>query len=225
MKLISLFFLCFISLCRVFAYSFFLLLCTACSTITTDSYFPSSALDDANYQPVLKKWRKSVSVYKDLELRFRASAVLISPEMEEAYKTRMFEIQGAQAKADNKIILNKETISIVVDIFAKTEAFLDLEDENLWNLNLSIQGNTINPISINQYRKKELLLPFFPMSSGWSRYYVVVFKLPYELLKGVEAKEFFQEKESRPDLPPGQDRTIVFSMNSGEAQAKFSWPP
>jgi hypothetical protein len=224
-KLICLFFIHLTPLLRVSAYSLFLLLCTACSTLPTDSYSPSSPMDDAKYQPILEKWRKSVSTYKDLELRVRASAVLVSPEMEESYRTRLSEIQGAQAKVDNKIVMSKNTVSVVVEVFTKTEAFFDLADDNLWSLSLTIQGKPISPNSINRYRKKELLVPFFPLSTDWSRFYIVVFKLPYELLKEGEVKEFFQKKESQPDLPPGQDRTIVFSMNSGETQAKFSWDP
>ncbi len=223
MKLISLFFVRLTSFLRVSAYSFFFLLCTACSTLSMESYSPPSALDDAKYLPVLEKWRKNVSSYKDLELRFKASAVLISPEMEESYKFRLFEIQGSQAKVDNKIVLSKDTVSVVVDFFTKTEAFLNLADENLWNLSLTIHGKSINPNSINRYRQKEQLLPFFPMSTEWGRYYIVVFKLPYELRDGSEAKEFFQKKELQPDLLPGQDSTIVFSMNSSEARAKFTW--
>ena len=225
MKFTSLFFVRLTSLLRVPAYSLFLLFCTACSTLPMDSYSPSSPMDDARYEPVLDKWRKSVSTYKDLELRFRASAVLVSPEMEESYKIRLTEIQGAQAKADNKILASNDTISVVVEVFTKTEAFLDLDDDKLWSLNLTLQGKVFNPISVNRYRKKELLMPFFPLSTQWSRYYVVVFKISKELLNGGEIKAFFEKKELQPDLPQEQDRTIVFSMNSGEAQAKFSWEP
>jgi hypothetical protein len=222
-KFIRLYFVCLASLLRTLAYCFFFLFYSSCSTLSTDSYSPSSPWDDANYEPVLEKWRKSVSIYKDLELRFRTSAVLITPEMEVFYKIRFAEILGSQAKIDDKIVSSKDTISVVVDVFTKTESFLDLTDETLWNLSLTIQGKSVKPNSINHYRKKELLSPFFPKSTLWSRYYIIVFKLPYELLNGVESKEFFQKKESQPDLPQGQDSTIVFSMNSGEAQAKFIW--
>lgn len=223
MKLTRLFFIRFNSILGNFSLSFFLLLCSSCSTLSSESFSPPSPTDDAKYEPVLKKWRKNISVYKDLELRLRASAVLISPEMEESYKVRLSEIHGNQAKVDNKIVLSKDTISVVIEIFTKTEAFLDLNDESLWNLSLTMQGNTSNPISVYRYRKKELLLPYFPISTQWSRFYVVVFKLPLELQNENAIKDFFQKKEPQIDLPPSQDRIIVFSMNSGEAQVKFSW--
>ncbi|APJ03604.1 hypothetical protein [Silvanigrella aquatica] len=207
---------------KTLGYSFFLILCTACSTLYSTNT-PQSAIDDVKYQPVLEKWRKKVSAYKDLELKFTASAVLVSPEMEDSYRLRMLEIQGNQEQVDSKIILNKDTISVVVDLFTRSESYLDLDDKRFWNINLIINGKTINPLSVNRYRKPELLTPYFPKGSVWSRFYVVVFKLPVEILNGRNAKDLFELNEAKSQMPLGQDRTIIFSMNSSEAQAQFSW--
>jgi hypothetical protein len=214
-----------ISLLKVPAYIVFLLICTACVSTNSKIQLTSSAIDDPKYQPVLDKWRKSASTYRDLDLILKTTAVLISPEMDELYKNRFIDIHGSQAKFDDKIILSKDTISVVVDLFTKSEAHLDLSDESLWKIQLIINGIMIRPQSIDRYRKKELLSPFFPLSSSWSRYYVLVFKLPFDLLMGNEVKDLFEKKELASSLPNPQDRTIVLSMNSGEAQVKFSWDP
>lgn len=225
MKLNGFIVACLTSLLKVPAYIAFLMMCTACVSSNSDVFIPPSASEDVKYQPVLEKWRKNASTYKDLDLIFKASAVLISPEMDESYRNRLIEIYGNQAKVDDKIVLSKDTISVVVDFFTRSESHLDLADESLWKLQLTINGNKIPSYSVHRYRKKELLTPFFPLSSHWSRLYVVTFKLPIELLNGLEAKDFFDKKESNSNLPNGQDRTIVFSMHSGEAQVKFSWEP
>ena len=214
-----------ISLLKVPAYIVFLLFCTACVSTNSKIQVTSSAIDDPKYQPVLDKWRKSASTYRDLDLIIKTSAVLISPEMDESYRNRFIDIHGNQAKFDDKIILTKDTISIVVDLFTKSEAHLDLTDESLWKIHLIINGVMIRPQSVDRYRKKELLSPFFPLSSSWSRDYVIVFKLPVDILSGNEAKDLFDKKEVSSSLPNPQDRTIVLSMNSGEAQVKFSWEP
>lgn len=210
-----------------FAYICFLLLCTACSTppsnFSSGSVTPSLPMDDAKYQPVLGKWRKVVSNYKDLELNFKASAILISPEMEEAYKERLIEVHGTKAKVDHNIVSDNDKIVIVIDVFAKPDTFLDISDERLWNIELSMGAHSVVPYSINRYRNKEILNPFFPLSTQWSRHYVILFKLPTEVLKGGGVKDLFHKKDPQADLPPRKDDTIVFSMNSGEAQAKFSW--
>lgn len=202
---------------------FLIFLTLGCSSLATNSFSPSSAYEDVKYRPVLEKWRKTENVYKDLELKFRASAVLISIEMEESYKDRMTEIYGLSGIADSKILLSKDTISVVVDVFSKNEVFLDLEDKSLWSISLMMREKKVNPLAIHRYRKKEVLLPFFPMSTDWSRYYVIVFKLPYEVLNGYNIKDIFYNNEHQSDILPQQDRSIIFSMNSSEAQTKFVW--
>ena len=212
-----------ISLLTFPAYIVFLMMCTACVSSNSEVKIHSAPIEDPKYQPILNKWRKSVLIYKNIDLIMKASAVLVSREMEQSYKNRFIEIHGEKAKVDDKIMLSKDTISIVIDLFAKSDAYMNLSDQSMWNVNLSINNNIISPYSIERYRKKELLIPFFPLSTYWSRYYVLIFKIPFELLKGNDAKDLFEKKDNATQLPNSQDGTIVLLMNSGEAQIKFSW--
>jgi hypothetical protein len=209
---------------KITAYSFLILFCTACTTSIQKMSAPVSPFDDLDYSPNLEKWRKQVSVYNDFELQILAGAVLVAPEMEEHYKVRLRRLQSEYAQSNPYIVTSQDSISIVIDLFAKTKPYMDLTDQNLWHLTLTIDDTVIAaPHRIVAFSRHELLSPFFPLSSQWSRYYIVIFKLPYQILKGKDVKNFFSKQEKTQDLPQSENRTILFSMNSGEAKLHFSW--
>ena len=79
----------------------------------------------------------------------------------------------------------------------------------------------IRPQSVDRYRKKELLSPFFPLSSSWSRYYVLVFKLPFELLMGNVLNWADKLEESEKNNSEA-NRLAVESISSIKTIASFS---
>ncbi|WGL59651.1 hypothetical protein QEJ31_14055 [Pigmentibacter sp. JX0631] len=207
-----------------FYYIIFIFLYTGCVHNQAEVLKPSNMYEDENYQPVLTKWSKSTNIYKDLELKFKITAVLISPEMEEAYKNRIEYIYGPKAKIDEKILLKKDTIAVVLDFFSKPDTFFELSDEGLWKISLKINDIIVPSHEIHPYRRKEGLKPFFPLSSYWSKHYIVLFKLPSEALKGLEVKDLFlNEKKESKELSSNEENKITLSMHSAEAQIKFSW--
>ncbi len=209
---------------KPFAYIVFFILYTSCAHKQVEIVTPSQAYDDEKYQPVLVKWSRNSNVYKDLELRFKITAVLVAPEMEEAYRNRIDYIYGQFAKIDDKILLKKDTIAVILDFFGKPDSHYELSDESVWKMTMKIKDSVIPASEIHPYKRKEGLKPFFPLSSYWSRHYIVLFKIPNEVLNGLEVKDIFQtEKKANTELPTDQENLITFSMNSGEAQIKFSW--
>ena len=207
-----------------FYYIIFGLLYTSCVHNQAEVLKPNNMFEDQNYQPVLTKWSKTTNIYKDLELKFKITAVLISPEMEDAYKNRIEYIYGSKAKIEEKILLKKDTIAVVLDFFSKPDTFFELSDEALWKISLKINDVIVPAHEIQPYRRKEGLKPFFPLSSYWSRHYIVLFKFPYGALKGFEVKDLFlNEKKESKELSSNEENKITLSMHSEEAQIKFSW--
>lgn len=207
-----------------FYYIIFGFLYTGCVHNQADVLTPKNMYEDENYQPILTKWSKSTNIYKNLELKFKITAVLISPEMEDAYKGRIEYIYGPKAKIDEKILVKKDTIAVVLDFFSKPDNFFELNDEGLWKISLKINDVIVPAHEIQPYRRKEGLKPFFPLSSYWSRHYIVLFKFPYEALKGSEVKDLFlNEKKESIVSSSNSENKITLSMHSEEAQIKFSW--
>ncbi|BBH52984.1 hypothetical protein [Fluviispira sanaruensis] len=204
---------------------FFLFNCIACKSSdikvqdSINSTYSAPPLEDKKYGPILAKWYRENSIYRDLEMVFQSSATLLTPDMKEAYEKRLLETQGVGAKIDKNIMSDSTTFAIVVNHFIKTKALLELNDNKLWNLQLFINGKSYSPEGVISYKNKEILSSYFPDSSFWSRFYVVHFKLPSHLIEEISA----EENVGKRSLPQNGDRTIVFTMNSGEVQIKFSW--
>lgn len=209
---------------KTFSYLVFLILYSSCVHQESEVVRITPPQADENYQPVLTKWSRTSNIYKDLQLQFKINAVLVAPEMEDAYKKRIEYVYGAQAKFEDKILLKNDTIAIILDFFAKPDAHLDLSDENIWHLKLQINDIEVRASQVYPFKRKESLDTFFPASSYWSRYFVVIFKFPYEALQGLSVKDFFsKDKNSSENVLNNQENKIVFSMNTAETQVKFSW--
>ncbi|WP_186643973.1 hypothetical protein [Fluviispira vulneris] len=204
---------------------FFLFNCIACNSIdlkdqdSSNSTYSVPPLEDKKYGSILAKWYRENSIYRDLEMLFKSSATLMSPEMKEAYEKRLIETQGVGVKIDKNIMGDATSFVIVVNHFIKTKALLELYDNKLWNLQLFIDGKSYSPESVIPYKNKDILSSYFPDNSHWSRFYVVIFKLPSHVIDEISA----EQNVGKRNLPQNGDRTIVFTMNSGEVQIKFSW--
>ncbi len=170
---------------------------------------PEDPQDDPFYSSVISRWERDVTLYQELQLNFAGSAVLMSPEMSDAYIKRAAHVQGVSVKLDTNIIPEQHDIlPVVVTSYTPQEAFLEMEDAKIWNLTLLYNHQWLHPSSVTFYRNKASLSAYFPSGSVWSRMYVVQFRVPPEL-----------GSPSHMPLP------IVFSMHSGIAKADFFWRP
>ncbi|KAB8033716.1 hypothetical protein [Fluviispira multicolorata] len=207
----------------------FSLLCIACKSITLkeaesiESSYSLLPLEDKNYEPILSKWFRENYKYRDLELLFVSSATLLSPQMKNAYEKRLIETQGNNVKIDKNILNDSSTFGIIINHFTKNRVLLELNDQKLWTLQLNIDGKDYSPDSIIYYKNKDMLSSYFPDNNYWSRFYLVLFKLPPPILDKIESVNVRQKNDKNQSLPQIDDRTIVFTMNSGEMQMKFSW--
>jgi hypothetical protein len=164
---------------------------------------PENPADDPAYSPILVKWARDVTLYKDLEMYFSGSAILMTTEMMEAYKKRAERIQGIVKKFDTNVIPEKKDIlPVVVTMYTTSPQFIELDDSKIWNVALFYQNQWVQPSSIFSYRNKASLQPYFPIGSNWSRMYVVQYRIPN-----------WQDNKS----------DVVFSMQSGIAKADYYW--
>ncbi len=167
------------------------------------AFVPESPMEDSEYAPVLLRWQRDVTLYKDLQLYFVGSAVLISSEMQSAYRKRVEKIQGVSAKLDSNIISeNQDMVPVVITSYTPIYKFTEVDNDKIWNLALSYNNKWIRPSSIVYYRNKAVFQSYFPTGSVWSRMYVIQFHIPH-----------FDESQ----------KNIVFSMHSGIAKADYYW--
>ena len=79
-----------------------------------DSLFNSAKIfgheeyfNDTVYNPLLQKWSREVSLYKDFEMSLSGSAILMSPEMVEAYEKKMQKMDGNLLRLDKNLVSKK----------------------------------------------------------------------------------------------------------------------
>lgn len=191
----------------------FVLSCASSSSSQHHAQVPPLPNDDPSYAPILKKWERTAELYKDLELQFRVNTVLMSPEMQTAYKERSAKIRGPNALLDSNLVGNPNKVALVVTLFTHSKQFSNLSDARLWNLVLFYQGKWLAPTFVEAYQKP-ILSAYFSQAGYWSQQYVVTFQVDGKVLDASQFSELSQ-------LAKGH--SVLFSMRSGEAQAQFVW--
>lgn len=183
-----------------------------------EAFVPVKPQDDPEYSPTLLKWERDVNLYKDLELFFSGTVVLMTPEMTEAYKNQVKKVQGETAKIDTNIVPEgKDMLSVVIAMYTPSAKFLELDNNKIWSVSLYVNHEWLSPSSLVYYRNKSSFISYFSTGSIWSRMYVAQFHVPHfdENFKVKPAQMASQEKQD--------DNSIVFSMNSAIAKADFYW--
>ncbi len=173
-----------------------------------EANIPDKPQDDYAYSAVISRWERDVTLYQDLQINFSGSAVLISPEMGEAYKKRAQQILGKNVKLDSNIVPEQDDIlPVVITAYTPLFSFSEFEDTKIWNISLFYNHEWLHPSSLIYYRNKASLSPYFPVGSAWSKMYVAQFRTTHK--RATQASPL--------PLP------IVFSMHSGIAKADFYW--
>ena len=182
-----------------------------------DSLFNSAKIfgheeyfNDTVYNPLLQKWSREVSLYKDFEMSLSGSAILMSPEMVEAYEKKMQKMDGNLLRLDKNLVSKKEdVVSILMIMFSSFKKMNDFDDSDSWNKTLYFQNKWISASNVVEYKNKSGFIPYFPVESHWSKVYVVQFQVP-------------QLKESLSKIGTA-DAPLVFSLHSGIVNADFYW--
>ncbi len=172
--------------------------------LKSKSWVPPPFTHDDEYFAVYNKWHKDVILYHEIELRFHSHAVLMVPEMQQAYEKRMANLHWENIRKDPLLFPeDPDILPVVVTAYTPLASSQELDDKRIWNVNLFYHGKWLQPESVNYYRNKVSLAPFFDTGFLWSRMYVLLFKIPEHIKK--------------------QPQTFTLSLQSAIANADFVW--
>jgi hypothetical protein len=166
--------------------------------------------NDKEYAPVLKKWTRDVTLYKNFDMTLSSSAVLISSEMKKNYEKKYEKWNKNKINLDENVIAKKENVlSVVVILFSSFKNMNDLTDNDVWTKTIHYKNQWISASDVIEYKNKTMLEPYFHVGSHWSKVFVVQFPVP-DLDKT-------WEKLGTAEAP------LEFSLHSGIANADFYW--
>jgi hypothetical protein len=168
---------------------------------------PAAPNSDESYKSVLAQWHTRVSVFDKFQKVIEGDAVLFSNEMRSAYASRWKEIRNESGS--NLGDLSSGKMALVVSYFTPKDDFMELNNAQLWTLQLKLGGKMYSPALVQRLFEKSALEGFFPFVNKWTTEYLVVFDVSSDL---AGEKGLVQEKAG-----------TEFSMNSSLVKALFRW--
>lgn len=159
-------------------------------------------------RPYMKSYDASThthKVIKDFETRYIITATYLSPDFRTAFAKRY-----EQLYKDPQPVLDEASgkAGFFVTFFSPTNDGYDLENTQLWNIQMEIRDQKLKPVLVRRLRDKERWTPFFADVSPWSKEYLVLFDTP-------------SVTPSSPDLVEKNPITLNFA--NADAHVKFNW--
>lgn len=182
------------------------LLCLASCTISgpgTLSSIPLSPKEDKSYIEVFNKWHKEINIFSEFQNRIEAHALFLSDDFRKAYHKRFESIRGETIDP-----FNQETgadFGILISVTTPDHYFEEVDSRNIWTLKLAYGSLDLANPDIRSLKEKEILEPFFPFVSKWSKEFLVVFNL--------------KKEEGKAELP----QKVKLSMRSSLATIEMEW--
>ncbi len=161
--------------------------------------------DDRSYMKVYDASSHTYKVITDFETRYIITATYLSPDFRTAFAKRY-----EQLFKDPQPVLEEasDKAGFFVTIFSPTRDGYDLENNQLWNIQMELRDQKLKPVLVRRLRDKERWTPFFADVNMWSKEYLVLFDTP-------------SVTPSSPDLVEKNPITLNFA--NADAQVKFHW--
>jgi len=185
---------------------------SGCVSSSVESSAPPLPAQDAQYEPVLARWLRKVTVFSQFQNRVEMSAVLLTDDMRKAVTQRLSRLRGS---ADSLSVLSDSSggvrLGVLVSVFTPESAYASLDDRTLWSLSMRVGPSQLTPLYVRRIADKTLLQTFFPNIHQWSQDYLMIFDFPETILQ--------RDNENQKETLAAE-----FLAQSALAKVQLRWP-
>lgn len=168
----------------------------ACESTDELSSPQTRAKYDEAYYSSYKDKTRSTTVYDNFKTRVTVNATLLS----RAFNNQLQERLGKMYETQEIGLTEQVTgTGFFVTIYASNGDFLDLSNEDNWNVFIEKSGTKEKPFKIEKINNKSKWKAFFPSVNKWTEEYLVLFNSPNQIDENLSTPESIQLVLASPD--------------------------